>query len=68
MKMDENCSSGVFKVNDADVWAEKRVEKVIEKVRRKAELYGADLDLVEMLYRDMIARFIQIEQKKFREK
>jgi len=55
-------------VNDADVWAEKRVEKVIEKVRRKAELYGADSDLVEMLYRDIIAGFIQIEQKKFREK
>lgn len=59
--------AATFKRNEADVRAEKRVEKVIEKVRGKADLYGVDSDLVEKLYRDMIAGFIQIEQKKFRE-
>ena len=44
-----------------------RVEKVISKVRAKAEEYGADPDMVEALYREMISRFVSMEMKEFNE-
>lgn len=56
-----------FKKNDNEVKAPKRVEAVIEKVRRRAEEYGANADMVEALYREMISRFIKIEMDITRE-
>ena len=47
---------------DADaVKAPQRVEQVIAKVRRLAEELGANSDLVETVYRNMINGFIQQE-------
>lgn len=54
-----------FKKNTHDVNAPNRVNAVIEKVRGKAEEYGADADLAEALYREMISRFIAMETCEF---
>ena len=43
-----------FKKNEAGVKAPDRVEAVIAKVRKKAEEYGADADMVEALYLSLI--------------
>lgn len=45
-----------------------RIEKVISKVRAKAEEYGANPDMVEALYREMISRFVRMEMKEFNER
>lgn len=57
-----------FKKDEEGVKDTKRVEKVIQKVREKAGLYGADPDMVEALYREMISRFIGMEMKEFQGK
>ena len=57
--------ASMFKKDEKDVAAPNRVEAVIEKVRNKAEEYGAIPDMVEALYREMIARFILIEIEEF---
>ena len=54
-----------FKKNEDVVRDTSRVEKVIQKVREKAELYGASPDMVEALYREMISRFINMEMSEF---
>ena len=54
-----------FKKNEEGVRDSSRVEKVIQKVRGKAELYGANPDMVEALYREMISRFINMEMTEF---
>lgn len=54
-----------FKKNEDGVRDTSRVEKVIQKVREKAELYGASPDMVEALYREMISRFINMEMSEF---
>lgn len=54
-----------FKKNEEGVRDTSRVEKVIQKVREKAELYGASPDMVEALYREMISRFINMEMSEF---
>lgn len=54
-----------FKKSESGVKAPARVEAVIAKVREKADLYGANPDMVEALYREMIARFINMEMHKF---
>ena len=54
-----------FKKNEEGVRDTSRVEKVIQKVREKAELYGANPDMVETLYREMISRFINMEMLEF---
>ncbi|ORX88214.1 chorismate mutase [Anaeromyces robustus] len=56
-----------FKKNEQGVKAPGRVEQVIQKVRTKAETYGAPPDLVESLYRDMISKFIQMEMEEFKQ-
>ena len=43
-----------------------RVEAVIAKARAKAEQYGAEPDVVETVYRNMIAAFINMEMKQFK--
>lgn len=54
-----------FKKNEDGVRDSSRVEKVIQKVREKAELYEANPDMVEALYREMISRFINMEMSEF---
>ncbi len=54
-----------FKKNEDGVRDTSRVEKVIQKVREKAQLYGANPDMVEALYREMISRFVKMEMKEF---
>lgn len=54
-----------FKKNEAGVKAPDRVEAVIAKVRKKAEECGADTDMVEALYREMISRFVNMELQEF---
>ena len=54
-----------FKKDEEGVKAPKRVEEVISKVRRKADEYGADADMIEALYREMIARFVHMEMSEF---
>ena len=55
-----------FKKSEDGVKDTGRVEKVIAKVRNKAEEYGADPDMIESLYREMISRFISMEMEEFR--
>lgn len=57
-----------FKKSENGVKAPDRVEAVIDKVRRKAEAYGADADMVETLYREMISRFVNMEMAQFKDK
>ena len=54
-----------FKKDSQDVTAPQRVEAVIQKVRQISEEYGANPDMVEKLYRDMIANFVRIEMNEF---
>lgn len=56
-----------FKKSEEGVKAPARVEQVIQKVRGKAEKYGAPPDLVEALYREMISRFVQMEMEEFKQ-
>ncbi|SDA23712.1 isochorismate pyruvate lyase [Ruminococcus sp. YE71] len=58
--------AAAFKKDEDGVRDSSRVEKVIEKVRRKAEECGADPDMVEALYREMIGRFIKKEMDEFK--
>lgn len=57
-----------FKKDEEGVKDTARVEKVIQKVRAKAQEYGANQDMVEVLYREMISRFVNMEMKEFQEK
>lgn len=57
-----------FKKDEEGVKDTARVEKVIQKVREKADLYGANQDMVEALYREMISRFVSMEMKEFQGK
>jgi len=52
-----------FKKTTDDVAAPARVEQVIGKVRALADQNGADPNVVERVYRAMIAAFIEAEQK-----
>ncbi len=55
-----------FKKSEDGVKAPNRVEAVIAKVRGKAEEYGANPDMVEALYREMISRFVSMEMDEFK--
>ena len=57
--------ASAFKKNEEGVKDKSRVEKVIQRVRDKATTYGANPDMVERLYRDMIASFIKLEMRDF---
>ena len=52
-----------FKKTSEDVQAPKRVEEVIANVRALAMEYGANPDIVEQVYRTLIARFIDDEMQ-----
>ena len=60
-----------FKKTSDDVKAPQRVEKVINKVRVLASDNGANPDIVENIYREMISSFINfelLEHEKLKEK
>ena len=57
--------ASAFKKDEDGVKDTERVEKVIVKVRKKAVEYGANPDMVEALYREMIARFVNMEMSEF---
>jgi len=54
-----------FKKDNNDVNAPQRVESIIQKVRELSTKYGADPDMVEKIYRNMIAGFINMEMVEF---
>lgn len=54
-----------FKTNTDEVKAAKRVEEIITKVRNLAMEQGSNPDIVEQVYRTMIACFIDYEMKEF---
>ena len=54
-----------FKKDEEGVKDTGRVEKVIAKVRAKSKEYGANPDMVEALYREMISRFVNMEMSEF---
>lgn len=58
-------AASAFKKDRKAVGAPERVAAVILKVRKKAEAYGADPDMVENLYRMMIESFIKMEMEAF---
>lgn len=58
--------ASLFKKSEDGVKAPKRVEAVIQKVRKKAAEYGADSDMIEVLYREMISRFVSMEMDEFK--
>ncbi|MGL5353582.1 MAG: chorismate mutase [Clostridium sp.] len=53
--------AATFKKDSDDVKAPKRVEIVIEKVRKIAEENNVNPNIVEVVYRNMIEAFINIE-------
>lgn len=57
--------ASAFKKDEEGVKAPARVEQVIVKVRSKADEYGANADMVEALYREMISRFVNMEINEF---
>lgn len=57
--------ASTFKKSEDGVKDHNRVEAVISKVRTKAEEYGANPDMVEVLYREMISHFIKMEMEEF---
>jgi isochorismate pyruvate lyase len=52
-----------FKTTTADVEAPQRVEAVISKVRTLATEFGTSPEIVEAIYRAMIAGFIEQEKQ-----
>jgi isochorismate pyruvate lyase len=57
--------ASTFKKNEEGVKDTNRVEKVIAKTRAKAQEYGANPDMVEAIYREMISRFVNMEMSEF---
>ena len=57
-----------FKKDEEGVKAPNRVEAVIQKVHERAKEYGANPDMIETLYREMISRFINMEMDEFSKK
>lgn len=57
-----------FKTTEAEVAAPDRVAIVIEKVKKIATESGADVVVVEQVYRKMIAEFIALERRELKER
>lgn len=57
-----------FKKDTADVKAPNRVEAVIEKVRKLAEENNLNPEVIEVVYRNMIDCFINMELEHFSRK
>ncbi len=56
-----------FKQTTLDVDAPKRVARVIEKVTTLAHSTGANIDVVQAVWKAMIHSFIEVEKKEFYE-
>ncbi len=56
-----------FKHSEAEVTAPQRVEQVIARVRALAEARGASADVVERVYRELIAAFTDAEREHWRQ-
>jgi isochorismate pyruvate lyase len=54
-----------FKTTAANVKDLKRLEQIIEKVTSYAREFGCDPFTIEIIYRNMIEAFIQLEMKTF---
>lgn len=54
-----------FKKDSEGIKAPQRVDAIIQKVRALADEYSVSADLVESLYRQMIAGFISMEMDDF---
>jgi isochorismate pyruvate lyase len=52
-----------FKPSPAEVKAPDRVEQVVAHVRALAETHGANADVVERIYRELIAAFTDAEHQ-----
>ena len=57
--------AATFKKSTDDVKAPKRVEQVIQKVRKIADEAGGNPKIVEEIYRTMIAAFINAELSEY---
>jgi isochorismate pyruvate lyase len=57
-----------FKTMVADVEAPKRVEQVIERVIDLAQTEGANIVVVQAVWRAMISAFIEVEKEEFSRK
>ena len=57
-----------FKTTEAEVAATDRVATVIEKVKKIATESGADVVVVEQVYRKMITEFIELERRELKER
>ena len=55
-----------FKHSEAEVTAPQRVEQVIARVRAMAQTQGASPDVVERVYRELIAAFTEAERDHWR--
>lgn len=60
--------AATFKKSEDGVRDPAREEKIIAKVRSLADTNGANPDMVEALYREMISRFVDMEKKEVRER
>ena len=58
--------AAAFKKSETEVRDSSRVEAVVQKARSTAEQYGADPELVEAVYREMISRFIASEMSEYK--
>jgi isochorismate pyruvate lyase len=56
-----------FKRNEAEVTAPQRVEQVIARVRAMALAQGASAEVVERVYRELIAAFTDAERVHWRQ-
>lgn len=58
--------AAAFKKSEDAVRDNSRVETVVKNARNKAEQFGADPDLTEAVFREMISRFISSEMSVFK--
>ncbi|MEI6733104.1 MAG: chorismate mutase [Comamonadaceae bacterium] len=56
-----------FKRSEAEVTAPQRVEQVIARVRALAQAQGTSADVVERVYRELIAAFTDAERAHWRQ-
>lgn len=56
-----------FKETEAAVVVPERIEAIVGKVRRQAADLGADPDLMERIYRQMMDAYIAFEARRWRE-
>lgn len=58
--------AAAFKKSEDAVRDNSRVETVVKNARNKAERFGANPDLIEAVFREMISRFISSEMSEYK--